>query len=50
MFENYQSHGGKARMLSLPAFANDGHTLFSAGLPVWRPIVEGYLKENNLLK
>ncbi len=50
MFESYQSHGGKGRMLALPAFARDGHTLFGSGLTVWKPIVESYLKENELLK
>jgi len=52
MFDNYQSQGGNARMIALPAFGKDGHALFGArdGVSVWRPLVEPFLKETGFLK
>jgi dienelactone hydrolase len=38
--------GGRAEFNLLPAFAADGHTLFTAGAPLWEPIVARFLDEN----
>jgi dienelactone hydrolase len=52
MFDAYQTAGGKGKMVALPAFGRDGHSLFGArdGVVVWKPIVETYLRESGLLK
>ena len=31
-----------------PAFGDDGHTLFSRGIPLWTPMVDRFLREQNL--
>lgn len=51
MFDSYQSRGGKGKLVMLPAFGNDGHSLFGVrdGLPHWKPHVETFLKEHQLL-
>jgi dienelactone hydrolase len=36
--------GGLAEFNLLPAFAADGHTLFTAGMPVWEPVVTKFLQ------
>ena len=36
--------GGLAEFNLLPAFAADGHTLFTAGMPLWEPIVGKFLQ------
>ena len=40
--------GGQAEFSLLPAFAADGHTLFTAGAPLWEPIVTRFLETNGL--
>lgn len=51
LFDKYQSGGGKGKLVMLPPFGNDGHSLFGMkdGLPLWKPHVEAFLKENQLL-
>ena len=36
--------GGLAEFNLLPAFAADGHTLFTAGMPLWEPVVSKFLQ------
>ena len=36
--------GGLAEFNLLPAFAADGHTLFTAGMPLWEPVVTKFLQ------
>ena len=38
--------GGQAEFDLLPAFAADGHTLFTAGASLWEPIVARFLEAN----
>ena len=38
--------GGRAEFNLLPAFAADGHTLFTAGAALWEPIVTRFLQAN----
>jgi dienelactone hydrolase len=39
----FRAQGGNGELLLLPPFGEDGHVLFSRGLPVWKPIVERFL-------
>jgi dienelactone hydrolase len=51
LFDKYQAGGGKGKFVMLPAFGNDGHSLFGVreGLHIWKPHVEAFLKEHQLL-
>ncbi|CAN7328504.1 dienelactone hydrolase family protein [Bradyrhizobium sp. LjRoot220] len=40
--------GGRAQLIDAPAFGDDGHTLFSRGIPLWTPMVDRFLREQNL--
>ncbi len=52
MYEGVLKSGAKPRLLLLPAFGNDGHSLFGdeAGIRLWLPEVEAFLREHGLLK
>ena len=39
----FSAAGGKADFRLLPPFARDGHTLFTSGSKIWRPLVEEFL-------
>ena len=45
MHQAFTRAGGKAEMVRLPAFTEDGHTLFfgRGGSSIWGPVVERYL-------
>lgn len=45
----FRSTGGQDQFLHAPAFAEDGHTLFSHGIPVWSPMVDDFLRAHNLV-
>jgi dienelactone hydrolase len=41
--------GGQPPFVGMPAFGDDGHTLFSArGLAIWSPVVDKFLASNSL--
>lgn len=45
----FQASGGRAKFVAAPPFERDGHSLFSeAGARLWIPIVDGFLREQNL--
>jgi dienelactone hydrolase len=46
----FTAAGGRAEFLRPPPFADDGHRLFSApaGIPLWTPMVDRFLKAQNL--
>jgi len=46
LFQAYSSHGAPAEFVSLSAYGRDGHQVFKegAGLPVWQPRVESFLR------
>ena len=45
----FTASGGRAQFIDAPAFEKDGHFLFSAaGRPVWMPMVDQFLREQNL--
>jgi len=47
MCQAFQAAGGRAQMVMLPPFAEEGHFLFTAGrgLALWTPIVSQFLTE-----
>jgi dienelactone hydrolase len=44
----FTAAGGRAQFIDAPAFGADGHTLFAAGVPIWMPMVDAFLREQNL--
>jgi hypothetical protein len=44
MCDAFTSAGGRAQLISLPAFGDDGHYLFSRGGATWTPIVDEFLR------
>jgi dienelactone hydrolase len=45
----FRSTGGQDQFLRAPAFGEDGHTLFSHGIPIWSPMVDDFLKAHDLV-
>jgi dienelactone hydrolase len=45
-FEAFRSSGGAGEFVMQPAFGEDGHSLFTRGFSLWRPIVERFLTQN----
>jgi predicted esterase len=48
MHEAFTAAGGRAQLISLPAFGDDGHYLFSRGVGTWTSIVDEFLRAQNL--
>jgi dienelactone hydrolase len=48
MFQAFTAAGGKAEFVAAPAFGQDGHTLFSAGVTDWPATVDGFLASRHL--
>jgi dienelactone hydrolase len=48
MHTAFTAAGGRAQLIDAPAFGNDGHTLFSRGISLWTPMVDRFLREQNL--
>jgi len=50
MFDAFRKQGGVGELRFLPPFGKDGHTLFGnrAGVPLWRPLVDDFLRQNAL--
>lgn len=48
MHTAFNGAGGKAQLIEAPAFGEDGHTLYSRGIPIWTPMVDRFLREQNL--
>jgi len=42
-YEAFRAQGGAGEFVLLPPFGEDGHSLFSRGMPLWKPIVERFL-------
>jgi hypothetical protein len=36
------------QFIDAPAFGRDGHSLFSGGITLWTPVVDGFLHDQNL--
>jgi dienelactone hydrolase len=48
MHAAFTDAGGQARFVDFPPYADDGHSLFSRGIPLWTPAVDGFLRDHNL--
>jgi dienelactone hydrolase len=49
-YHAYTQSGGKAQFIAAGPFGEDGHGLFSLrGIPTWTPMVDGFLKTQNLV-
>jgi dienelactone hydrolase len=50
MFTAYSEQGGIGEFKLLPAFADEGHALFSrrGGVQQWRPLLDAFLRKNEL--
>jgi dienelactone hydrolase len=48
MHAAFTGAGGQAQFVDFPAHGEDGHALFSRGIPLWTPIVDGFLRDQNL--
>lgn len=48
MHAAYTAAGGRAQFIDAAAFGADGHTLFSAGIAIWTPMVDDFLRAQNL--
>ena len=49
-YKAFTQAGGKAQFILAPPFGDDGHHLFSlAGVPTWAPMVDEFLKRQNLV-
>lgn len=47
-YRAFTQRGGKATFIGAPPFGDDGHHLFSLrGIPVWTPMVDDFLKQQN---
>jgi dienelactone hydrolase len=42
-YDAFRAQGGSAELAMLPPFGEDGHLLFTRGLPLWQPLVERFL-------
>ncbi len=40
--------GGRAQFVDFPQHGEDGHSLFSRGIALWTPVVDGFLRDQNL--
>ena len=48
MHSAFTAAGGRAQFIDAPAFGRDGHSLFSGGITLWTPMVDGFLHDQNL--
>jgi dienelactone hydrolase len=49
-YRAYRQTGGKAQFVAAGPFGEDGHALFSLrGIPTWTPMVDEFLKSENLV-
>jgi len=48
MHAAFTGAGGRAQLIDAAAFGDDGHRLFSGGIVLWTPMVDRFLREQNL--
>jgi dienelactone hydrolase len=49
-YDEFTKQGGSAQFIAAPPFGQDGHMLFSLrGVPIWTPMVDDFLKKENLV-
>ena len=44
--ESFVKSGGQAELVMMPAFGDDGHSLFVRGLDLWQPVVDEFLNKH----
>ena len=48
MHAAFTGAGGRARFIDAPSSGDDGHFLFSTAIPLWTPMVDAFLRDQNL--
>ena len=48
MHAAFTGAGGRAQFIDAPSTGDDGHFLFSTAIPLWTPMVDGFLRDQNL--
>jgi dienelactone hydrolase len=48
MHTAFTGAGGRAQFVDFPPHGEDGHSLFSRGIPLWTPAVDDFLRDQNL--
>lgn len=48
MHKAFTGAGGRAQFIDAAAFGEDGHRLFSGGVAIWTPMVDDFLRAQNL--
>ena len=48
MHAAFTGAGGRARFIDFPPHGEDGHALFSRAIPLWTPLVDDFLRDQNL--
>lgn len=48
MHAAFTGAGGRAQFIAAAAFGEDGHSLFSRGIAIWTPMVDEFLRAQNL--
>lgn len=48
MHAAFNATGGRAQLIEAPAFGEDGHALYSRGIPLWTPMVDRFLRAHDL--
>lgn len=48
MHTAFSGAGGRAQFIDAPATGDNGHLLFSTAIPVWTPMVDSFLRDQNL--
>jgi hypothetical protein len=49
-YRGFTASGGMAQFIRAGSFGEDGHRLFSlSGIPIWTPVVDAFLKSQNLV-
>jgi dienelactone hydrolase len=45
----FRDGGGQDQFIEAPAFGDDGHMLYNRGVEIWTPMVDAFLKAQNLV-
>jgi dienelactone hydrolase len=48
MHAGFTAAGGQTKFVDVPPFGEDGHSLYSRGIALWTPMVDSFLREQNL--
>ena len=48
MHAAFTAAGGRAQFIDAASFGDDGHSLFSGGIAIWAPVVDEFLRAQNL--